>query len=80
MTTKEKHVLTFWYERLLNLQAETGQPVTAGQLARYVGQSRGTAQKYLKRLIGEKAIKSEKVVFPNKVKGFVFFIYHGGEQ
>src|SRR3972149_5115476 len=50
MSNKDRHVLDFWWRKLCDLNNEKGAGVTAGELARSVGQSRNTAEKYLKRL------------------------------
>lgn len=67
MTTKDKHVLTFWYTKLSELNAEQGKSVSAGALAVYVGQARPTAKKYLMRLVGEGAAIAEISVHKNGV-------------
>jgi len=68
MTTKDKHILTFWYTKLAELNAEKGGSVSAGALAEYVGQARPTAKKYLSRLVGEGAATSAKSPHKNGVE------------
>jgi len=72
MTIKDKHVLTFWYSKLEHLTVNKGEPVSSGELARYVGQSRSTAKKYLQRLMGEGVVTSFQVRYPNGLLGQVY--------
>ena len=74
MTKKDKHILTFWYNQLFDLQTEEGRPVTAGELGRSVGQSRNTAARYLNRLSGENVVERVERQFPNKSVGCVYFV------
>lgn len=69
VTTKDRHVLEFWYSHLSACIGATGRTVSAGEVARHVGQSIGTAKKYLNRLVGEGAIASYPVEFKNGVVG-----------
>lgn len=72
MSTKEAHVLAFWRAKLRELERERGRPVTAGELARHVGQARSTAARYLKRLSSVDKICSDVVQFPNGMMGLVY--------
>lgn len=72
MTNKDRHVLEFWYNKMSDVIAVKGREVTVGEVARHVGQSRVTAQKYLNRLVSEKAINSTDVVFKNGTTGKVY--------
>jgi len=72
MTIKDKHVLTFWFSKLEHLTASKGEPVSSGELARYVGQSRSTAKKYILRLMGEGAVVSFQVRYPNGLLGQIY--------
>lgn len=67
MTTKDKHILTFWYTKLSELNSEQGKPVSAGALAEYVGMARPTAKKYLVRLVGEGVVTTETSLHKNGV-------------
>lgn len=69
VSTKERHILQFWYTKLSELECDQGGAVSSGELARYVGQSIGTAKRYLNRLVGEGAAGYTTVVFPNGVEG-----------
>jgi response regulator of citrate/malate metabolism len=64
MSTKDRFVLNFWRAALISCYKENG-AVTAGQLAKWVGQSRTTARKYLDRLVEEKCVGFEKCVWTN---------------
>jgi len=66
MSTKELFVLKFWHKALIEIYKKEG-VVTAGRLARYVGQSRGTAKKYLDQLVGQKVVWFEDVPWKNGV-------------
>lgn len=72
MTTKDQHILTFWWAKLHECEIAAEKPVSAGEVARYVGQSIGTAKRYLKRLVGEGGATANSVTFPNKVEGVVY--------
>jgi len=72
MTIKDKHVLTFWFSKLEHLVASKGEPVSSGELARYVGQSRSTAKKYLTRLAGEGYVDVFTARYPNGLIGQVY--------
>jgi len=74
MTTKEVHVLNFWYAKLSELNCDKGRYVSAGELARYVGQSTTTAKRYIKALLANKVIVWTKQRFPNGVYGKVYHI------
>jgi len=73
VTLKQSHLYDFWWNKLLSLCAQKGEAVTAGELARFVGQSRATCQKYLNILRKEKAVSSGKVPHWNGVKKTVYF-------
>lgn len=60
VSTKDRFVLEFWRKALIQLYKERG-AVSAGQLAKFTGQSRNTAKKYLDRLVGEKCVGFEEV-------------------
>jgi len=57
MSTKELHVLQFWLRAAKKCFVDLG-AVSAGQVGKYVGQSRKTAKKYLDRLVSEGALWS----------------------
>lgn len=64
VSTKERFVLNFWRAALIEVYRKQG-AVTAGQLAKHVGQSRTTARKYLDRLVGEKCVGFEECTWTN---------------
>lgn len=72
MTTKEAHVLAFWRAKLKELEREKGRAITAGELAKHVGQARSTASKYLTHLFVEGRIERNETVFPNRTTGFTY--------
>jgi len=72
MTTKDKHVLTFWYNLLADEQNEKGRGVSAGEVARRAGMNVGTSKKYLNRLVGEGVATKHAVVFTNKTDGYIY--------
>lgn len=72
MTTKDKHVLTFWYQAFIRELSEANSAISAGRLARSQGQAVNTAKRYLKRLVGEGAIIEVDHVYPNGVKGKLY--------
>jgi response regulator of citrate/malate metabolism len=72
MTTKDRHVLDFWWRKLFDCAAAKGEGVTAGELAEYVGQSRTTAKRYLIRLVKEKAAMAGKSRHWNKANMTVY--------
>lgn len=78
MTLKEKSTLEVWWYWLRSCNNETGRWVTAGELARSVGKSRNTAEKYLKKLIKAKAAESAKKIHFNKNRMTVYRITDGG--
>jgi predicted ArsR family transcriptional regulator len=78
VTTKDVHVLSFWHEKMSACTLHYCRSVSAGEVARYVGQSTATAKRYLNRLVGEGAIASEDVIFKNGVKGTVYNAVIGG--
>lgn len=74
MTNKEAHVLAFWRAKLKECQARSGLAVSAGEVARHVSQSNKTAKKYLDMLVREGRANQEGKIFPNGVKGKVYFL------
>lgn len=50
MTVKMAHTLNYWWDKLYTCVREYQRDVTAGELARFTGVSRNTAQKYLLHL------------------------------
>jgi DNA-binding MarR family transcriptional regulator len=66
MSTKDFHVLNFWRAALIACYKEHG-AVSAGQVARHVGQARSTAKKYLDRLVSEKCAGFEEVPYNTSV-------------
>lgn len=74
MTTKEFHLLHFWYAKLSELNHQTGQYASVGELAKYVGQSRGTARKYLEALKKSGEVVTEKRKHQNKITYQVYRI------
>lgn len=72
MSTKEAHLLAFWRAKLKELEREKGRAITAGELAKHVGQARSTAARYLKRLSSVDKIYKDRVLFPNGVMGDVY--------
>jgi len=72
VTTKERHVLTFWFDAVSTCINVLNREVSAGEVARHVGQTTPTAKRYLKRLVGEGAITSSKVMFKNGTEGMVY--------
>lgn len=69
MTTKDRHVLNFWYAKLSEIDGNGKTAVSSGELARYVGMNIGTAKRYLNRLVGEGAVVFTTVTFPNGTEG-----------
>lgn len=72
MTTKDRHVLTFWFDKASDVLAAKGRDVTIGEVSKHVGQSRATAKKYLARLANEGALTGTKVIFKNGTEGLVY--------
>ena len=72
MTTKDKHVYTFWYDKTVDCIAETHREVTVGEVARFVGQSRATSKKYLSILVGFNILTATEVTFKNGTTGKVY--------
>lgn len=72
MSTKDMHVLNFWHAKLSECECAVNRHVSAGEVARYVGQNIGTAKRYLKRLEGEGVVVSNNIRFPNGVFGNVY--------
>jgi len=58
MSTKETHVLDFWWRKLADCVEWNGRGVSAGELAAYVGQSRSTAMRYLKKMVAHHGAES----------------------
>lgn len=67
MSTKQFHVLRFWRKALREVCKDKG-TATAGQVAKYVGQSRTTAKKYLDILVSEGAAWIEEGTHINGIK------------
>jgi len=72
MTTKEYHVLKFWYEQLEKCVAECNAPVSAGTLAKAVGQSRATALKYMSKLVHGRSVIAHKVIHVNGMNATLY--------
>jgi len=68
MTVKERNILDFYWRQLYDAVREYQRGVTVGELAKHVGVSRSTANKYVRELIKSKAAYSEKFVHWNKQK------------
>lgn len=66
MSTKEYHVLNFWRAALIACYKEKG-AVSAGQVGKWVGQSRTTAKKYLDKLVAEQCAAYEEVPYNSGV-------------
>jgi len=71
MSTKELHVLQFWLRATKKCFIDNG-AVSAGQVGKYVGQSRTTAKKYLDRLVFEGALWVIEEPARNGVMGKVY--------
>jgi len=69
MTTKQRNVLDWYWQKLYDTVREYQRGVTAGELAKEMGVSRSTAQKYLSELITNKAATAEKFKHWNKQTG-----------
>lgn len=72
MSTKDRHILNFWYAKLSELECEKGRAVSAGELARYIGMNIGTSKRYLMRLVGEGVVVARTAEFPNGVMGNMY--------
>jgi len=72
MTTKEAVWLRYWHFCLQECNEYWHRAVTAGELARWTGQSRGTCQKNLSRMIKEKGATAQKVPHWNGAKKTVY--------
>jgi len=72
MTVKEAVALRYWHLCLQECNEYWHRAVTAGELAKWTGQSRGTCQKHLSRMIKEKGALAQKVPHWNKTKKTVF--------
>lgn len=77
MTIKEAHSIYYWSRQLKKLNVETGRAVTAGELARAVGQSTNTAKKWLNRAVGARMAVSMEWTFPNGTKGMIYAVKMG---
>lgn len=77
MTTKDKHVMGFWKDKLIELNKEKGGYVSAGEIARYVGQSRNTAKRYMQKLMANKDVVW---TFVASRSGSVATVYHVAES
>jgi len=60
MTVKQRSVLNYYWHELSSLTLEYDRGVSAGELAKAIGVSRSTAQKYLKDLLKNKAAWAHK--------------------
>lgn len=60
MTVKQRSVLNYYWHQLNDIVREYDRGVSAGELAKVMGVSRSTAQKYLKELIKNKAAWTHK--------------------
>jgi len=56
MSTKERNLLTWYWNLLLDLTYELDREVTAGELAKYAGVARSTAYRYLRRMLVENGV------------------------
>ena len=55
VSKKDHFVLQFWRKALIQIYEERGN-VSAGEVGKFVGQSRTTAKKYLDKLIAAKCV------------------------
>lgn len=74
MSIKERKVYDFYWSALRDLNAQTGRYVSVGELARELGVTRNTAQKYILGMERHGAVKSRDYEFPNKTIGKVYAI------
>jgi len=80
VSIKERHELSMWYAALEKLQfarnVSAGQSagVSAGEAARYMGVTRVTAQKRLRRLVAEGAAIAKQYVEKNGVTGVKYYV------
>lgn len=79
MSTKERKLYDFYWGALRDLNAQLGRYVSVGELAREMGVTRNTAQKYVLGMEKHGAVKSHDYEFPNKVVGKVYAIVKVGE-
>lgn len=75
MTNKQAHLLAFWRAKLKEVQTKEGRPVSAGEVAKHVSQSRKTAQKYLDMLAEEKVAFRGQKQYPNKIWGITYELW-----
>jgi len=72
MSTWDAHNLNLWWTLLCRACEDKDGYVSAGELARYAGTSRNTAQKHVKMLVKEKAARSTQERHNAKVKKTVY--------
>lgn len=72
MSTKEYHVLEFWRKALIKCFKERG-PVSAGQVAKSIGQSRTTGKKYLDKLVAAKCAATKKELYKTGVEATHYY-------
>lgn len=72
MSTKEKAILEFWFGALWSACQKANNHVSAAKVGECVGQSRGTAKKYLNRLIEENVIEAISVRGKNKQDALLY--------
>lgn len=74
MSTKEAHTLLYWQRQLKKLNVETQRAVTAGELAKAVGQSVNTAKKWLNSCVAAQLAVSHDWKFKNGVIGKIYAV------
>lgn len=72
MSTKQHHLLKFWHKALISVCKERG-TASAGEVAKYVGQSRNTAKKYLDLLVVGQVVATEKTYHNNGIEMTCYF-------
>lgn len=72
MSTKQHHLLKFWHKALIAVCKQKGS-ATAGEVAKYVGQSRNTAKKYLDLLVIGQVVCVEKGTHHNGIETTNYF-------
>lgn len=77
MSVKESSVLNWYWLNLCAECAKTGRQVSAGQVAKAMGVSRATAQKYLKKVVKGGKAMSVKITLKTGIRA-TYYSASGG--
>ncbi len=72
MSTKQYRILRAWYDALSDCCNQKGAWVSAGEVAKKMGESRNTSKKYLSQLVNGRSAVAHKVIHVNGMEATLY--------